>query len=270
MHPSIHAETQPDKPAIVMAASGEALTFAELGARLNEAAQFFRSKGFRGGDTIALCMDNRIDYLPLIRGAQHSSLIYVSLSNRLNAPEIDYIIAGSGAKACWAEWNGALDAMPSTLIADERADTGMLYSSGTTGRPKRVRLLLPEQDEIAGEDRVMLMAREAFGLSKDSIYLCPAPMYHAAHLRWTMAVTRLAPPPSCSSNSTPRTRSPRSISTGSPTVRGCRSTSSACLSCQRRPGSASWSRASGPRSTRPRRSRCRSSARSKLSSLVLG
>jgi long-subunit acyl-CoA synthetase (AMP-forming) len=65
MPPSIHAKTQSDKPAIVMTASSKALTFAKLGAQSNQAAQFFRSKGFQAGDTIALCMDIQKHAAPL-------------------------------------------------------------------------------------------------------------------------------------------------------------------------------------------------------------
>jgi long-chain acyl-CoA synthetase len=219
MHPSVHARTQPDKPAVIMAGSGDTLTFAELDARSNQAAQFFRSQGLRIGDTIAICMDNRIDYFPVIWGGQRSGLITVSISSRLTAPEMDYILQDSGArlliasaylgseldrltaqveryivggaKPGWQDWNGAIDAMPAKPVADERAGTDMLYSSGTTGRPKGVKLPLPEDGDIAGEDRLALIAAGAFGFSKDSVYLSPAPLYHAAPLRWTMAVTKL-------------------------------------------------------------------------------
>src|SRR5690348_16230956 len=98
MHPSVHAATQPDKPAIVMAGSGETLSFAQLDARSNQAAQFFRSRGLAAGDAIAICMDNRIDYFPVIWGAQRSALICVSISSRLTAPEMDYILQDSGAR----------------------------------------------------------------------------------------------------------------------------------------------------------------------------
>jgi acyl-CoA synthetase (AMP-forming)/AMP-acid ligase II len=219
MHPSVHARTQPDKPAIVMAGSGDTLTFAELDVRSNQVAQFFRSKGLKAGDTIAMCMDNRIEYFPVIWGAQRSGLVCVAISSRLTAPEMDYILEDSGSrlliasaylgaeldrltsnverfivggeKPGWADWTPAIDAMPTTPISDERAGTDMLYSSGTTGRPKGVRLPLPEDGNIAGEDRLSLIAAGAFGFSKDSVYLSPAPLYHAAPLRWTMAVTRL-------------------------------------------------------------------------------
>ena len=219
MHPSVHARTHPDKPAIVMAGSGETLTFAQLDARSNQIAQLFRSRGLDAGSTVALCMDNRIEFFPVIWGAQRSGLICVSISSRLTATEIDYILADSGArlliasaslgetldklaspveryivagdKPGWSDWNAALDRMPPTPIADEQAGTDMLYSSGTTGRPKGVKLPLPEDPEIAAETALGQIAQGAFGFSRNSVYLSPAPLYHAAPLRWTMTVTRL-------------------------------------------------------------------------------
>ena len=81
--------------------------------------------------------------------------------------------------------------MPDTPIADERAGADMLYSSGTTGRPKGVRLPLPEDPDIAITNPLVMLAQGAFGFGPDSVYLSPAPLYHAAPLRWCMSVHRL-------------------------------------------------------------------------------
>lgn len=218
-HPHIFAKKTPDKPAIIMAGSGEVVSYAELDARSNQYAQFFRSLELASGDTIALCLENRREYFEIIWGAQRSGLIYVSISCRLTASEIDYILEDSGAKlliasdylgpvldglkadvrhftlddgrAGWEPIVPLLDAMPATPIPDERAGTDMLYSSGTTGRPKGVRLPLPEDDDIAAPNSLAGIAQAAFTFSEDSIYLSPAPLYHAAPLRWCMSVTRL-------------------------------------------------------------------------------
>ena len=81
--------------------------------------------------------------------------------------------------------------MPDTPIADERCGVSMLYSSGTTGRPKGVRIPLPEDPDIAAPFLVSQLAQAAFGFTADSIYLSPAPLYHAAPLAWCSAVTRI-------------------------------------------------------------------------------
>lgn len=219
MHPSVHAQSNPEKPAIIMAGSGETVSYRQLEARSNQAAHFFRSLGLQIGDTVAVCLENRREFFDIIWGAQRSGLICVSISNRLTASEIDYILADSGAEvfvtsAClgdildnldtplkryvvgnahtgWQQIGPLLAEMPDTPIADERAGTDMLYSSGTTGKPKGVRFPLPEDGNIAVPPALTNIAMGAFGFGEDSLYLSPAPLYHAAPLRWCMAVTRL-------------------------------------------------------------------------------
>jgi long-chain acyl-CoA synthetase len=218
-HISVFAESHPDKPALIMAGSGESISFAELDKRSNKVAQLIRSLGLGIGDTIAICMENRAEFFDLVWGAQRSGLHYVAISSRLTAPEIDYILADSGAKAIfgsdylgdtlerlsagvacytvdapsgrWQSLQAALADMPDTRIADERAGTDMLYSSGTTGRPKGVRIPLPEDPKIDAANPLTMLTAMAFASSVDSIYLSPAPLYHAAPLRWCMAMQRL-------------------------------------------------------------------------------
>src|SRR3546814_15789532 len=78
--------------------------------------------------------------------------------------------------------------MPAARIADERAGVDMLYSSGTTGRPKGVRVPLPEERAIDAPNSLVMLAAAAFGIGPDSVYLSPAPLYHAAPLRWSMTI----------------------------------------------------------------------------------
>ncbi|MDQ2764989.1 MAG: AMP-binding protein, partial [Pseudomonadota bacterium] len=172
MHPSVHAATYTDKPALIVAETGETVSYGELDRRSNRAAQVFRACGLSVGDTIAVFLDNVPEYYDLVWGAQRSGLFYVCIPSKLTAPEVDYIVRDSGAKllivgealagvaarvdlgACqgfavgavagFADWRAAVAAMPDTPIPDERAGVDMLYSSGTTGRPKGVRVALPE------------------------------------------------------------------------------------------------------------------------------
>ncbi len=218
-HPSLHARNHPGKAAIIMAGTGETISYGELDCRSNQAAHLYRSLGLGHGDTIAICMDNRAVFFDLVWGAQRAGLVYVAISSRLTASEIDYILADSGAqiifaadylgdildalvqpiprylsgaaRAGWQPLEDALAAMPMTAIGDERAGTDMLYSSGTTGQPKGVRLALPADPDISAEIALTRIAAGAFGFSADSIYLSPAPLYHAAPLRWCMSVHRL-------------------------------------------------------------------------------
>jgi len=218
-HPTVHAAANPQKPAVIMAGSGETISYKQLDERSNQCAHLFRSLGLEHGDTLAICLENRAEFFDLVWGAQRAGLIYVAISSRLTASEIDYILKDSGSKALFASpylgavldqiespvtrfilggahagWQNYADAvadMPITPVADERAGTDMLYSSGTTGQPKGIRFPLPEDANIAAPNVLAGLAMMAFKFSGDSVYLSPAPLYHAAPLRWCAAVHRL-------------------------------------------------------------------------------
>ncbi len=219
-HPAIHALTSPDKAAVIMGASGDVMTYRELDARSNQVAHLLRARGCQIGDTVALFFDNHPLFFALVWGAQRAGLIYVAISCRLTAREAAYIAHDSGAKLLFGnsvfadvldavaqqvadlpqlrlgeagarDLAAALAAMPTTPIGDERGGIDMLYSSGTTGQPKGVRVPLPEDPAIGAPTGLMEIARGAFGINADSVYLSPAPLYHAAPLRWSLAVHRL-------------------------------------------------------------------------------
>ena len=218
MHPFVHAAATPDKPAIVMAGSGETMTYAGLEAQSNRVAHLFRHHGLQRGDTIALLMTNNIDYLAICWGAQRAGLVFVAMSTKLTADEAGYIIADSGAKLLvasaslgavaaaaapdlaaryaiggavpgFADLATTLAAQPATPIADQSCGRDMLYSSGTTGRPKGVRGPLPAGALDAGDALTGLVAM-LYQFSPEMRYLSPAPLYHAAPLRYCMAVHR--------------------------------------------------------------------------------
>ncbi len=220
MHPYLHAQKNPDKPAVIMAGSGEIITYGELDSRSNQVAQLYRSRGLQIGDTVAICMENHREFFPVTWGSQRSGLFQVAISNRLTAEEVGYILKDSGAKLLIGSqqmlpildqvrasnpevaqlvfgagdernMDDALASMPSTPIADERAGVDMLYSSGTTGQPKGVKLPLPEDEDIAGPNGIAGLAQMIFGFHEDCVYLSPAPLYHAAPLRWNVAVQAL-------------------------------------------------------------------------------
>lgn len=222
MHPKVHAAATPDKPALIVAETGETISFADLDRRSNRVAQLFRARGLATGDTVAFFCENIPDYFDLTWGAQRAGLFFVCISSKLTAPEAAYIVADSGARLVvasaglayvaeglaplipdvarlmiggnvpgWERWEPALAAMPATPIDDERAGVDMLYSSGTTGRPKGVRVALPEAADVAAPTVLGMLAQHLYRIGPETIYLSPAPLYHAAPLRWSMTVQRL-------------------------------------------------------------------------------
>ncbi|MCX7318546.1 MAG: acyl-CoA synthetase [Hyphomicrobiales bacterium] len=221
-HPSIHAKTHPDKVAYRMAGSGQALTYRELDERSNRGAHLFRSLGLKAGDHIALLMENRLDFMEICWAAQRSGLYYTAISRYLTAEEIAYIVKDCGARVVitseqcadviaplitndaepvfyivdgarsgFREWNTALAAQPTTPIADEIAGYDMLYSSGTTGRPKGIKRASDNSPIDVPNPFLKLLCSTMCGMTEDSIYLSPAPLYHAAPLRFNMMAITL-------------------------------------------------------------------------------
>jgi len=222
MHPFIHAENTPDKPAFIMAGTGESITYRQLEDRSNQVAQYFRSVGLKKGDGVAIFLENNPRYFEICWGAQRSGLFYTCISSRLTAEEVDYIVGDCGAKLFitseakkdiarevsglmrgvdtrlmidgeldgYASFEEVVGTMPTDRISDECAGTDMLYSSGTTGKPKGVRVA-PPSDDISDAGTLVGLLEGLFGINSSAIYLSPAPLYHAAPLRYNLAVQRL-------------------------------------------------------------------------------
>jgi acyl-CoA synthetase (AMP-forming)/AMP-acid ligase II len=224
MHPGIHAKSNPDKAAYIMAATGKVVTYRELDEESNRAANLLRSLGLKPGDTVALFAENHHRYHQVLWAAQRSGLYYTAISSRLTAEEAAYIVNDSGAKifitthamadvasqmdaanmisdcikrhmmdgaaATYESWEDAVGAQPTTPIADETEGAAMLYSSGTTGKPKGVKHRLSQQPLGASNPLGMLLAG-LYQASPEMIYLSPAPLYHSAPLQFTMAVHRI-------------------------------------------------------------------------------
>jgi hypothetical protein len=101
MHPFIHAKTTPDKPAIIVAETGEMRTYRQLDEASNQVAQLFRQHGLGHDDVVAFMLENTPDYYNLTWGAQRAGLRYVCISSRLTADETDYILENSGVMDLW-------------------------------------------------------------------------------------------------------------------------------------------------------------------------
>ncbi|MDX5331190.1 MAG: acyl-CoA synthetase [Caulobacteraceae bacterium] len=221
MHPSHHAKAHPERAAYIMGSSGETVTYGQLEARSNQGAQLFRKLGLKAGDVIAILMENHPRFFEIAWAAQRAGLYYACISSKLTAGEIDYIMKDCGAQALitsagvgpvvdelpallpgvklymvgearapYESFEAARADMPETPVADETAGADMLYSSGTTGRPKGIKPPLTG-GPIDAPNALSMMAEHMFGFPPDGAYLSPAPLYHAAPLRWCMGYQRL-------------------------------------------------------------------------------
>lgn len=209
MHPRDYR--QDSRPAIIMAGSGQAVSFAELDERANRVAHLLRARGLRPGDRVALWIDNSPHYHEIAWGAYNAGLLFVPISTRLKADEAAYIVRDCGATLLFASpsvdhggiavllgtdvellllgdsYDRAIAPLPSTPVPDETRGSAMVYSAGTTGRPKGITPhLIPAP--IGAPHPLTATLVDLFQLDRDTVYLSPAPLYHTAPLKWTMAV----------------------------------------------------------------------------------
>jgi len=222
MHPITHAAQKPNHPAIVMAGSGETVSYGELDRTANRFARLLRAHGLVGGDHFAMLMENNALYLQLVWGSQRAGTMMVPVSTRLTAPEIAYILRDAGVRLLitsvkYADVAAALqmacpdcealllgsggpDDLEAALaehgdapLADPIPGQYMLYSSGTTGSPKGVKPRPPETDDILAVNPLVGLAVMGAGMPADGsmVYLSPAPLYHAAPLGWCTTAHRL-------------------------------------------------------------------------------
>ncbi|HVN52542.1 MAG TPA: AMP-binding protein, partial [Acidimicrobiales bacterium] len=219
MYPGTFAATTPEKPAVIMGGSGAVVTYAQLHAEACRLAQLIRSAGLEPGDHLAFCLENQAHFHAVAWGAHYAGLYYTAISTRLTAEEAAYIVDDCGARVFITSAHQAAvasDLVPSTPAVEVRlmidgvvdgyesyeeaiarhpaeplpgavAGRDMLYSSGTTGRPKGVKTAMPSEP-VDTPTPVHALCTLLFGLTADSVYLSPAPLYHSAPLRFSMAV----------------------------------------------------------------------------------
>ena len=217
MFPGTFAATTPDKPAAIRPATGEQITYAELEARSAQLAHLLTDDwGLRAGDTIAVVSDNTLEMLEIYWGALRVGLYIAAINHHLTADESSYIISDCGARALFVSapvadhvdvtpgahpgvehrvvFGGALEGFDDyrSLLEDKSTEPpadqprghDFLYSSGTTGRPKGVRVDPPEGQIDEVPDNYTPVFSFLYAFDADSVYLCPAPLYHAAPLRF--------------------------------------------------------------------------------------
>src|ERR1700694_20983 len=222
-HPSIHARTQPNKITYQMAGSRKAISYRELDELSNQGAHLFRALGLKAADHVAFLIENRLAFMEICWAAQRSGRSYPAISRYLTQDEIAYIVKDCGARVVitspkcadqirglvtgapdvplfymideplpgFRSWDRELAQQPTTPISDEVSAYDILYSSGTTGRPKGIKRQSEHNPIGLPNPFLRILCADMWGMTSDSIYLSPAPLYHAAPLRFNMMATML-------------------------------------------------------------------------------
>jgi len=218
MHPGAQP---PERVAAVMAGTGETLSYGELERRSVQLARVLHEAGLRPGDAVALLTENSLRAFEVYWAAVRSGLYITAVNYHLKPDEVVYIVADSGAAALivsaeqaataeairaeataanrvklafggpvtgYGSYEETIAKASAVPLADQPRGATMLYSSGTTGRPKGVRPPLPEGQVGDASDTLTALASGLFGVTAECVYLSPGPIYHAAPLRWSAAI----------------------------------------------------------------------------------
>ncbi|WP_141013334.1 acyl-CoA synthetase [Nocardioides sambongensis] len=213
MYPGTWAAEDPDRVALVMAGSGRRLTYAELDERSLRLANHLRAAGLRRGDVVALLSDNTPETYEVYWAALRSGLYITAVNHNLSAAEASYIIGDCDAKALvvsaakrdlvaalevdvadrlayggavpgHADYEAALATAGATPLPEQPHGDDLLYSSGTTGRPKGIKLPLPDYAVDEPGYPYVTIFGGLYAFTEETVYLSPAPVYHAAPLRY--------------------------------------------------------------------------------------
>ena len=213
-----NASTQPDKIAAIRVSTLEQITYRELDARSNQLAHVFRAHGLQRGAHVAVYLENCMAYLEILAACLRSGLYITTVNRYLPATEAAYIVDNCEATALIASaalehsaelgrlsqhctlklsvggaiegflaFDEALAKAPIEPVADESIGNFMLYSSGTTGRPKGILRALPEGNPADGNPDAGTRSKR-FGFDSSTVYLSPAPLYHGAALGYVTSI----------------------------------------------------------------------------------
>jgi long-chain acyl-CoA synthetase len=219
MYPGIHASSAPDRPAVIVAGTNDVLTYSQLESRSVKLSNALRDRGLQLGDVVALLSTNSTEMFVVYWACLRSGLYLTPVNTHLSSSEIAYIVDDCGAKALvvsddlagvadvarqasrgvrialayggesvpgFEDYERFLHTGSDVAPAEQPRGADMLYSSGTTGRPKGVKPPLPARQVGDVGDPYVAVFGGTYKMSADTVYFSPAPLYHAAPLRFGM------------------------------------------------------------------------------------
>ncbi|MGV9802159.1 AMP-binding protein, partial [Mycobacterium sp. NPDC003449] len=217
-YPGHHAAVRPDAVALIDGTTGRSVSYSELDLDAWRIARYFRALGLECGDTVALCVENCVEYVELLWGAHYAGLVYAPINTTLKESEIEYVVRNSGASVLvlsttlapeirvkLASAQGGVrivevdltDGLPAEISDQPSAlvptveGSVLFYSSGTTGKPKGIKPTVSEGALGTNPSPVVALLGYLLGFTPSSVYLSPAPLYHAAPLNYVLAVGQI-------------------------------------------------------------------------------
>ncbi|MEM7250624.1 MAG: acyl-CoA synthetase [Pseudomonadota bacterium] len=223
-YPATYAETKPDAKAVIAAETGEFITWRELDERSNQLAHYLHELGLRRGDRVAVFLENNIRIYEIVWAVLRSGLYLTTVNRYLTAEEAGYIVDDCDAKVAissmaladvavdipshapscqswlmldgvsgtYQSYEAAVAPFPTHSLEQEPAGWFMLYSSGTTGRPKGIlRPLLDQDVGTEGTYPIVALMEGFWNFTERSVYLSPAPLYHSAPLAFSAGTLAL-------------------------------------------------------------------------------
>ncbi|MDT0201667.1 AMP-binding protein [Nocardioides sp. AE5] len=219
MYPPTIANTTPDAIAYEMAGSGASLTFADLDARSNALAHLLRRNGVRPGDSLVILLPNDLAWPVAVAAGMRTGLEVTPINWHLRSTELvpmlaeaapaalvtspdlaplamqacahldrtPYVLTVGGEITGTTEFDSALDGLPTTPVEDELLGARVLFSGGSTGRPKAYRQPLLGIHPLDAPARHPGLGAK-LGIEAGIRFLSPAPSYHAAPFTFQLMV----------------------------------------------------------------------------------
>ena len=223
MYPGRYAATAPDRPAVHETATGRVITYRQLEDASVRFAHWLREHGVGVGDHIAVLTVNDATVYELYWAAVRSGVYVTFVNVHLAAAEAAYIVddcdaqvvvvsaplaelaeaivestpkvrhrlAFGGPIAGHLSYETEVAQCPTVPPGDLPRGSDMLYSSGTTGRPKGIKVALSGAQVGDEPGPSILRIVRGFGFDENTVYLSPAPIYHSAPLRYSVSTQAL-------------------------------------------------------------------------------